>query len=166
MGVEEKASGEEIEDDELLYRRVPLNKPPTYYFSAHEERFIVETQVFSAKETSTGLFAGRIELSVDRAKLCGFQPERTRGMGEDGLPAPFGVICFSAGLARSVTGVEAVVADPLPDNPAHALIRYADFSALNASAGRKALRALRAGLADCVNAQKVSAWLLLPQEMA
>ncbi len=169
MDVEELSGSnkdEELEDEELLYRHIPLNEPPTFYFSSRAERLFVESQAFSARENKSGPFAGRIELSVDQARLRDFQPERTWGLGEDGSPAPYGVICFSAGLARSVPGVEAVVASPLPGNPAHALIRYADFSFLNKSAARTALRALRAGLADRVNAQDKSPWVVLPPESA
>ncbi len=155
---------DEIADDEILYRRVPLNNPPTSYFSENDGRRQVESAAFGTRLETEGEYAGRYCLSVDRARLCAEGPAQTRGAGPDGSPAPFGVICFSAGLARAVPGVERVVADPDPEtnNPAHALVCSEDFSTLGSKAERKAASRLRNALADAVNAQTEEFWVLLP----
>ena len=153
---------DEIADDEILYRRVPLNKPPTFYFSESDGRRQVESAAFGTRLETEGEYAGRYCLSVDRARLCAEGPVQTRGTGLDGSPAPFGVICFSAGLARAVPGVDLVVADADLDNPAHALVCSEDFSTLGSKAERKAASRLRNALADRVNAQAGEFWVLLP----
>lgn len=90
-----------VPDDELLWRRI------------HQNQYVPDGQ--GGMRVSTAAFIDQ-KLSVDRSLVVlalGHDHSYTRQSGA-------AVAQFSAGLARTL-GQE-VVADPEPDNPAHALV--------------------------------------------
>lgn len=99
------ANDPSIPDNELLYRRIPLQPTDT----------IQPTGVPGEFRPSSGNFRSGGPLSVDRASLT--TPEQTRDRAK---PALFHVAQFPAIVARQC-GCR-IVKDPLPDNPAHTLL--------------------------------------------
>ncbi len=102
-------------------------------------------------------FAGQYRLSVDRAKLRGFNPDLTRRADPRLDPAAVGVVRLLAGEVRSIPGVADILPDPirddpdLPDNPAHALICVVYDAAQSSSARRRHFDIVRQELADLAN---------------
>ena len=66
---------DQVTNDEVLYRRVPRNTPQLRYYNRSGSRVLVAPFTFSERSIPDGEpFAGQYRLSVDRAKLRGFQP--------------------------------------------------------------------------------------------
>src|SRR5690348_5163110 len=108
-----------VHDDEILYRRLPANRG--LYKHRSDGTIEISSQAFTDRE---------LRVSVDRAKLCGYNPEYTLG------DQPGGVVSL---LAKDVRNVDDLVRNdssgkpvvqfkidvepvPLSDNPAHAEI--------------------------------------------
>jgi hypothetical protein len=94
-----------IPDEELLYRRVPLQPSDN----------VQPTDVEGEYRPSSGNFRSDGPLSVDRASLT--TPEQTRDRGR---PVVFHVAQVYVKAARQC-GCR-LVKDPIPENPAHVLI--------------------------------------------
>jgi hypothetical protein len=94
-----------IPDDELLFRRIPLQPPDN----------IQPTELDGEYRPSSGNFRSDGPLSVDRASLT--TPEQTRDRGKPGV---FHIAQVHARVARQC-GCR-LVKDPMPENPAHVLI--------------------------------------------
>ena len=128
-GLPADADDQSISGDEILYRRIPLHPPD----------MIQSTDVLGEFRPSSGNFRSVGPLSVDRGSLS--SPEQTRDRAK---PAVFHVAGFHAKVARQC-GCR-VVKDPLPDNPAHALL-YGDHEsgtgALNGKQTKAIARAAR-----------------------
>lgn len=103
-----------------------------------------------------GEFAGQYRLSVDRAKLRGFNPDLTRQGVPGRAPETFGVVIMPAGEVRAIPGVTDVIPDPvqddpeIPDNPAHALI-CVEYDPASKNASKKKLREVTEELAAAAN---------------
>jgi hypothetical protein len=145
---------DKVTDDEVLYRRVPRKQPPGYDRSGGDLRVLA--QAFSEPPEKEGEFEGQYRLSVDRAKLCGNDPNLTRQGVPGFAPDLFGVVSMPAGEVRAIPGVVDIIPDPivndpdLPDNPAHALICIS-YSAGAKSANQKIFRNVRQELAAAAN---------------
>ena len=166
---EDQVTEDRVADDELLYRRVPRNTPQTQFYDRSDGRLRVLAQAFSERPIPEGeQFAGQYRLSVDRAKLRGFNPELTRQGVPGRDPETFGVVSMPAGEVRAITGVAAIIPDPiqddpeLPDNPAHALI-CVEYSAASKTANRNKLREVIEELAAAANRRP---WAIDPPEDA
>lgn len=151
-GVEEEVAG-----DELLYYRVLRDRNPPHY-QRGTGNLLVLGQAFSQRPMGPGdPFAGQYRLSVDRAKLRGFNPNLTRQADPRQDPAMVGVVSLLADEVRSVPGVADIIPDPirddpdLPDNPAHALICISYDAAQSSSARRRHFDIVRQELADLAN---------------
>lgn len=151
---------EAVEDDETLYRRVPRNdSPPPYYrFTGGQPEVLA--QAFSERPIEEGKpFAGQYRLSVDRAKLCGFNPEWTRRGDSRRDPATVGVVEMPVADLRAVPGVADVLPDPIqnepgePDNLAHAVICIQHDPAQSRKARERHFREVRQALADIANSR-------------
>lgn len=146
---------DKVADDEILYRRIPRKQPPTYDRSGGSLRVLA--QAFSEPAEEEGEFAGQYRLSVDRAKLCGNDPNLTRHRDPRYAPASFGVVSMPAGEVRAIPDVAEIIPDPivndpdLPDNPAHALICVFYSSGATDSANKKIFRNVRQELAAMAN---------------
>lgn len=112
-------SDDVVDDDEILYRRI----------AASRNLFKIRTD--GTIEISSAAFGDReLRISVDRAKLCNYNPGYTLG-NESGV-----VVGLVAGKVRNIDGITRndhkgkaieqfkieVEPVPLPDNPAHAEI--------------------------------------------
>lgn len=96
------AGKDQVTDDELLYRRIPRNTPQTQYYDRSGERLRVLAQSFSERAIAEGQpFAGEYRLSVDRAKLRGFDPNLTRQRVPGHAPETFGVVILPADEVRN-----------------------------------------------------------------
>jgi hypothetical protein len=94
-----------ILDDELLYRRIPLQPSD----------MIQPTEVLGEFRPSSGSFRSDGPLSIDRAALT--TPDQTRDRAKPGV---FHVAQVQAKVVRQC-GCR-IVQDPLPENPAHVLL--------------------------------------------
>ena len=96
-----------IPDAEDLYRRVV------------DERIVTE-QATGRKRLSSQAFSDRRnEISVDLSSMI--SPEESLRLGLRCGGGPFrGIVAITAGQARDLD--QAVIRDPIPDNPAHSLI--------------------------------------------
>ena len=147
-----------VGDEELLYRRVPRNNPPTFYYDRSGGRLRVLAQAFSERPIPDGeTFAGQYRLSVDRAKLRGDNAELTR-QGVPGCdPETFGIVSMPASEVRAIPDVDDIIPDPihnepgLPDNLAHALICVAFHADAKNSANKTVFRNVRQELAAAAN---------------
>ena len=158
-------AADRVTDDELLYYRVLRDRVPPHY--QRGDGPLVLAQAFSQRPVGEGEpFAGQYRLSVDRAKLRGFNPELTRRADPKLAPADVGVVCLLAGEVRSVPSVTDIVPDPIqddsdpPDNPAHALICVAYDAAQPRKARERDFRVVRVGLADLANSRPWAVELL------
>lgn len=152
---------EETEDrvagDELLYYRVLQGRTPPHYQRGAGP--LVLAQAFSQRPEEEP-FAGRYRLSIDRARLRGFNPDLTRRADPQLDPAAVGVVCLLAGEVRAIPGVADIIPDPiqdepdLPDNPAHALICVTYDAAQPRKARERDFRVVRVGLADLANSRR------------
>lgn len=157
-----------VGDDEMLYRRVPRNDGlPPYYHDAGGQPEVL-AQAFSERPREEGKpFAGQYRLSVDRAKLCGFDPELTRRGDPRRDPTTVGVVEMPVADVRAVPGVADVIPDPIqdepgePDNPAHALICIQYDPAQSRKARERHFREVRQALADVANSRP---WPIHPPE--
>lgn len=147
-----------VTDDELLYYRVLRDRTPPHY--QRRAGPLVLAQAFSQRPVGEGEpFAGQYRLSVDRAKMRGFNPALTRRADLRLNPTDVGVVCLLAGEVRSITGVADIVPDPilddpdLPDNPAHALICVAYDAAQPRKARERDFRVVRVEMADLANSR-------------
>ena len=129
QGAGGQGTEDRVTDDEVLYRRVPRNPGKPLYYDRSGSSLRVLAQAFSERPIPAGEpFAGEYRLSVDRAKLRGFNPELTRQGVPGRPPETFGVVSMPAEEVRAIDGVADIIPDPilnapeLPDNPAHALI--------------------------------------------
>jgi len=129
QGTGQQGTEDRVANDEVLYRRVPRNPGKPLYYERSGDRLQVTAQAFSERPVPEGEpFAGQYRLSVDRAKLRGFNPELTRQGVPNHSPESFGVVSMPAGEVRTIPGVADIILDPIlndpptPDNPAHALI--------------------------------------------
>jgi len=148
---------DKVTSDELLYSRVLRDRTPPQY-QRGTGTLLVLAQAFSQRPIGEGgPFAGQYRLSVDRAKLRGFDPDLTRRADPRLDPAMVGVVSLPAGEVRSLSGVADILPDPirddpdLPDNPAHALICVAYDAAQTSSARRRHFDIVRQELADLAN---------------
>jgi hypothetical protein len=158
-----------VTDDELLYYRVLRDRNPPH-FQRGEGRLQVLAQAFSQRPVEEGQpFAGQYRLSVDRAKLRGFNPDLTRRADPHLAPAAVWVIRLSAGEVRSIPGVADILPDPirddpeLPDNPAHALVCVAFDPDASKTANKNVFRDVIRDLAKIVNTQE-NPWAVEPQD--
>jgi hypothetical protein len=156
-------------DDELLYYRVLRDRTPPHY-QRGEERLQVLAQAFSQRPVEEGQpFAGQYRLSVDRARLRGFNPDLTRRADPRLDPAAVGVVCLPAGEVRAVPGVADILPDPirddpdLPDNPAHVLICVAFNPDASKTANKNVYRDVIRDLAKIVNTQE-HPWAIEPAD--
>jgi len=162
-GVEDR-----VKDDELLYRRVPRNTVQSRYYDREGNRLRVSGQAFSERPISGGEpFAGQYRLSVDRAKLRGFNPELTRQGVPGRGPESFGVVLMPAGEVRAIPGVADILPDPilndpdLSDNPAHALICVVYEPTASKTANKNRYREVIEELAAAANRRP---WAIDPPE--
>jgi hypothetical protein len=116
-----------IPDEELLYRRIPLQPVDN----------IQPTDVEGEYRPSSGNFRSDGPLSVDRASLT--TPDQTRDRGRSGI---FHVAQVQAKVARQC-GCR-LVKDPMPDNPAHILMFGNHDSGAGALNGKQAKVVARA----------------------
>ena len=116
-----------IPDEELLYRRIPLQPPDN----------IQPTEVEGEWRPSSGNFRSNGPLSVDRASLT--TPEQTRDRGR---PMIFHVAQVPAKVARQC-GCR-LVKDLMPNNPAHILLFGNHDSGVGALNGKQAKAIARA----------------------
>lgn len=108
--------------DELLYRRVP-NRPGDFYKPIDGGKHRVTSGAFGGRR---GLPISEQRPSVDRAKLLGYDPAKSKRPGKDDY-----VVSFTVDEVKRIKlpgRTVKVVAKPienepdLPDNPAHAEI--------------------------------------------
>lgn len=156
-----------VTDDELLYYRVLRDRNPPHY-QRGEGRLQVLAQAFSQGPVEEGRsFAGQYRLSVDRAKLRGFNPGPTRRADPRLDPTAVSVVCLPAGEVRSVPGVADILPDPirddpgLPDNPAHALVCVTFDADASKTANKNVFRDVIRDLAKIVNTQE-HPWAIEP----
>ena len=154
-GADEEAEAK-VTDDELLYYRVLQGRTPPHYQRGAGP--LVLAQAFSQRPVSEGgPFAGQYRLSIDRAKLRGFNPDLTRRVDPRQNPDEIAVVCLTAAEVRAIPGVADVLLDPirddpdLPDNPAHALICVVYNASQSRSARERDFRLVRQELADLAN---------------
>lgn len=140
-----------VGDDELLYRRAVARWEPRTYSQDINGSWVV----------AASAYISRSDISVDRAILSPFGPVSSQSSIDDG------VIELLTGEIRAIsvstndrdgrpveTHAADVVADPLPENDAHALI-----VALPPIVQSGAQRRLRDALA------RISSWAILPIEI-
>ena len=158
QGAGGQGAADRVTDDEMLYRRVPRNPGKPLYYDRSGERIRVLAQAFSERPIPEGEpFAGEYRLSVDRAKLRGFNPELTRQGVPNHSPEAFGVVSMPAGEVRAIGGVADIIPDPLlndpdlPDNPAHALICVTHSVGATPTANKNIFRAVIRDLAAAAN---------------
>ena len=156
-GADEETTQDRVADAELLYRRVPRNTEQTRHYDISDGKLRVLAQTFSERPIPNGEpFAGEYRLSVDRAKLRGFDPTLTRQGVAGRNPEDFGVVCMPAGEVRAISGVKDIIPDPivnapeLSDNPAHALICVA-YIPESKTASKNKLKEVIAELAAAAN---------------
>lgn len=113
-----------IPDDELLYRRIPIQPSDT----------IQPTETQGEFRPSSGSFRSDGPLSIDRAALT--TPEQTRDRAKPGV---FHVAQFQAKVARQC-GCR-VVQDPQPDNPSHVLL-FGDHESGSGALNKKQTKAV------------------------
>jgi hypothetical protein len=167
---DQQAAEGQVTNTELLYRRVPRNPDKPLYYNRSGERLRVLAQAFSERPIPDGEpFAGQYRLSVDRAKLRGFDPNRTRQDVPGRDPALFGVVSMPAGEVRAIPGVADIIPDPilndpdLPDNPAHALICIVYEPTASKTANKNRYREVIEELAAAANRRP---WEIDPPEDA
>ena len=157
----------QITDDELLYRRVPRNPEKSLYYDCPGESFRVLAQAFSVSPEKEGEFAAQYRLSVDRAKLRGFNPHLTRQADPRRPPETFGVVVMPVGEVRAIPGVASVIPDPiqddpdLPDNLAHALICVEYDSVATKTANKNKFKEVIVELAAAANRRP---WAINPPD--
>lgn len=164
------AGKDQVTDDELLYRRIPRNTPETQYYDRSGGRLRVLAQSFSERAIAEGQpFAGEYRLSVDRAKLRGFDPNITRQGVPGRAPETFGVVVLPADEVRNIVGVADIVPDPiindpdLPDNLAHALICVSYNAGATKTANKNVYRNVIQELAAAANRRP---WAINPPDDA
>lgn len=113
-----------IANDELLYRRIPVQPSDT----------IQPTDIPGIFRPSSGNFRSDGPLSVDRAALT--TPEETRDRAK---PVVFHVAQFQAKVVREC-GCR-IVNDPMPDNHAHALL-FGDHESGSGALNKKQAKAI------------------------
>ena len=152
-----------VADDETLYRRVPQNTPPQPFYDRSGNQIRVLSSAFLVSSEAEGPFQGRYRVSVDRATLRQNNPRQTASaMTVRGL-RQFAVVCIPVGEARAIREVEDIVADPLPDNAAHALICIVHDPSMTRNENRRVMREAAARLADLANSRP---WAVLPDDPA
>lgn len=156
-----------VSDDELLYRRVPRNNGQLYY-RRDGCKVLVLGQAFSERAIPDGQpHEKQYRISVDRAKLRGFDPDLTRQAAPGGDTEHFAVITMPAGEVRRVPDVDDVIPDPikddleLRDNEAHALICIRYEPETSKSRNKNIFREVIAELADIANRQ---GWAIEPND--
>ena len=113
---QETADGEledKVAGDELLYYRVLRDRNPPHY-QRGTGNLLVLGQAFSQRPVGPDEpFAGQYRLSVDRAKLRGFDPELTRRADPRLDPSAVGVVLLVADEVRSIPGIADILPDPI-----------------------------------------------------
>jgi hypothetical protein len=126
-------SSDRVTDDELLYRRVLSG-----HLVREGETLRISSQAFSDRS---------LQPSVDRAKLCSYDPRWTQQGPRNAVVSLHAADVRSTLPRRDEQGRETgfyeidVKPDPLPENPAHALI-YASPAFATKSVFRKLLERL------------------------
>lgn len=149
-----------VTDDEILYRRIPINQPPTFFYSRDHKGIKVLAQAFSERPIPDGKdYAGEYRISVDRARLRHFNPELTRLSATSGNHEDYGVISMPAYDIRLIPKVDNIIPNPVVDNPAHALICITPSETNSRSGNKRIAKEVFAALADLANR---TPWLIEP----
>lgn len=148
-------SVDKVEDDEILYRRVLFQK----------NHYRIDSE-FNVKISSQAFLDRQYKVSVDRAKICNFDPTKTQQKKENAV-----VSLLTKDVRRIDTVIERnqkgkcvekhridVIPDALEDNEAHALI----VTDPDYQKPKKVFRKLVDALARLANERE---WVIYPLEI-
>ena len=158
MGLVERMTQDNVSDKEELYRNVRGEGADEYFYDPTTGHLIIESKAFLDRDTDP---------SVDPAQLKNFDPEQSRIRGKDGVVTlltrkvrQIGDVVTNDGKGGKVNHAVDVLADPTPQNEAHARIVVKPKFFGSDGKKNKAFRLLRIALARLATQR---GWTLEPR---